>query len=119
MLRNLDVNKASGPDGISAVVLKTCAPETGQVPVAWKQANVQPVPKKGSRADPNNYRPISVTSERVLNNRLLAYLEGNDLLSDQQYGFWPQPIHRRFPSCVCHPHLERGHREARGGISVA
>ncbi|XP_022838082.1 uncharacterized protein LOC111365117 [Spodoptera litura] len=95
-LRDLDVNKASGPDGIPALVLKTCAPElspiltrlfrlsleTGLVPVAWKLANVQPVPKKGSRADPNNYRPISVTSilcksmERVLNNRLLAYLEG-------------------------------------------
>ena len=106
-LRNLDVNKASGPDGIPAVVLKTCAPElspvltrlfrlsleSGLVPKSWKLANVQPVPKKGSRADPANYRPISVTSilcktmERVLNNRLLAYLEANDLISDRQYGF--------------------------------
>ncbi|KAJ0180804.1 hypothetical protein K1T71_004208 [Dendrolimus kikuchii] len=94
-LRSLDVNKASGPDGIPAIVLKTCAPEltpvltrlfrlslsTGIVPRSWKLANVQPVPKKGSRADPANYRPISVTSilcksmERVLNDRLLAYLE--------------------------------------------
>ena len=107
VLRNLDVNKASGPDGIPAIVLKTCAPElspiltrlfrlsleTGKVPMAWKQANVQPVPKKGSRADPSNYRPISVTSilcksmERVLNGKLLAYLEANDILSDRQYGF--------------------------------
>ncbi|CAH2239422.1 jg7296, partial [Pararge aegeria aegeria] len=107
VLRNLDVNKASGPDGIPAVVLKTCAPElspiltrlyrlslkTTQVPKAWKIANVQPVPKKGSRADPSNYRPIAITSllckslERVLNNRLLAYLENNELLSDRQYGF--------------------------------
>lgn len=107
MLQNLDVNKASGPDGIPAKVLKTCAPEltpiltrlfrlsmtSGRVPKSWKLANVQPVPKKGSRADPANYRPISVTSilcksmERVLNNRLLAYLEANDLLSDRQYGF--------------------------------
>lgn len=106
-LRGLDVNKASGPDGISAVVLKTCAPElspvltrlfslslkTGVVPKSWKLANVQPVPKKGSRADPLNYRPISITSllckcmERVLNSKLLAYLENNDLLSDRQYGF--------------------------------
>ncbi|CAH1640352.1 unnamed protein product [Spodoptera littoralis] len=67
--------------------------ETGQVPVAWKLANVQPVSKKGSRTDPNNYRPISVMSllckimERVLNNKLLAYIEGNDLLSDRQHGF--------------------------------
>lgn len=101
------MNKASGPDGIPAIVLWTCAPEltpiltrlfrlsmeTGQVPKAWKFANVQPVPKKGSRADPANYRPISVTSilcktmERVLNKKLLGYLEVNDLLSDRQYGF--------------------------------
>ncbi|KAJ0177088.1 hypothetical protein K1T71_007097 [Dendrolimus kikuchii] len=99
-LKALDVNKASGPDGIPAIVLKTCAPEltpiltrlyrlslkTGLVPKSWKQANVQPVPKKGSRADPVNYRPISITSilcksmERILNVRLLAYLEANDLL---------------------------------------
>lgn len=104
---SLDVNKASGPDGIPAVVLKSCAPElspiltrlyrlsleTGKVPSSWKVANVQPVPKKGSRSDPANYRPIAITSilckimERVLNNRLLAHLESNELLSDNQYGF--------------------------------
>ncbi|XP_045501381.1 uncharacterized protein LOC123698680 [Colias croceus] len=75
IMRNLDVNKASGPDGIPAIVLRTCAPElspvltrlfrlslkSGKVPKSWKLANVQPVPKKGSRADPANYRPISIT----------------------------------------------------------
>ncbi|XP_045454558.1 uncharacterized protein LOC123663965 [Melitaea cinxia] len=100
-LRNLDTNKASGPDGIPARVLKTCAPElspvltrlyhlslkSAQVSKAWKIANVQPVPKKGSRADPANYRPIAITSilckslERILNDKLLAYLELNDLLT--------------------------------------
>ncbi|CAG4971803.1 unnamed protein product [Colias eurytheme] len=107
LLRNLDVDKASGPDGIPALVLRNCAPElspiltrlyrlsysTGVVPESWKIANVQPIPKKGSRADPNNYRPISITSilgkvmERLLNKNLMLYLEGNDLLSDHQYGF--------------------------------
>jgi len=107
ILRSLDVNKASGPDGIPAIVLRRCAPElsppltrlyrlsleTGIVPKSWKLAHVQPVPKKGSRADPNNYRPIAITSilckvmERALNNKLLAHLESNDLLSDHQYGF--------------------------------
>ena len=106
-LQKLDVNKASGPDGIPAIVLKHCAAElspvltrlfrlsleTGKVPSSWKVANVQPVPKKGSRADPANYRPVAITSvickimERVLNRRLLAYLETNELLSDDQYGF--------------------------------
>ncbi|CAG4966884.1 unnamed protein product [Colias eurytheme] len=107
LLRNLDVDKASGPDGIPALVLRNCAPElspiltrlyrlsysTGVVPESWKIANVQPIPKKGSRADPTNYRPISITSilgkvmERLLNKNLMLYLEGNDLLSDHQYGF--------------------------------
>ncbi|KAL0821757.1 hypothetical protein ABMA28_005179 [Loxostege sticticalis] len=106
-LLSLDVNKASGPDGIPARVLRYCAPElspvltrlyrlslkTKIVPKSWKLANVQPVPKKGSRADPSNYRPIAITSvlckvmERVLNRKLLSYLEDNDLLSDRQYGF--------------------------------
>ncbi|KAL0829914.1 hypothetical protein ABMA28_003388 [Loxostege sticticalis] len=106
-LQNLDVNKASGPDGIPARVLKHCAPELSpiltrlyrlsiravSVPKSWKLANVQPVPKKGSRADPCNYRPIAITSilckvmERVLNSKLLSYLEAHDLLSDHQYGF--------------------------------
>ncbi|XP_046976468.1 uncharacterized protein LOC124542576 [Vanessa cardui] len=107
ILRTLNVNKASGPDGIPAIVLRNCAPElspvltrlyrlslkSAQVPKAWKIANVQPVPKKSSRTDPANYRPIAITCilckglERVLNNKLQAYLEDNDLLSDQQYGF--------------------------------
>lgn len=106
-LQNLDVNKASGPDGIPARLLRVCAPElspvltrlyrlsllTRAVPQSWKLANVQPVPKKGDRADPTNYRPIAITSilckvmERVLNRKLLSYLESHDLLSDCQYGF--------------------------------
>ena len=105
-LNLLDVHKSSGPDGIPAVVLKTCAPEltpvltrlyrlsynTG-VPSSWKVAHVHPIPKKGDRSDPSNYRPIAITSllskvmERVLNRRLLQYLEDRQLISDRQYGF--------------------------------
>ena len=57
------------------------------VPMSWKLANVQPVPKKDNRADSANYRSISVPSilckimERAL-NKLLPHLEGIDLLSD-------------------------------------
>ncbi|KAJ2945954.1 hypothetical protein O0L34_g4871 [Tuta absoluta] len=107
VLCSLDVNKASGPDGIPARVLRLCAPELSPVltrlfrlflkertvPGAWKLANVQPVPNKGDRADPAHYRPIAITSilckvmERVLNSKLLTYLEDNDLLNDRQYGF--------------------------------
>ena len=106
-LLSLDVHKSSGPDGIPAVVLKQCAPElcpvltrlfalsysANEVPCSWKTALVHPVPKKGDRSDPSNYRPIAITSllskvmERVINTKLLRYLEDHDLLSDRQYGF--------------------------------
>ena len=35
---------------------------TGDVPEDWRKANVTPIYKKGSREDPGNYRPISLTS---------------------------------------------------------
>ncbi|CAK1594574.1 unnamed protein product [Parnassius mnemosyne] len=93
--------------GLPAIALKVRAPElspvltrlfrllfrTGIVPKSWKQANVQLVPKKGSRTYPANYRSISITSilckimERILNAHFMAYLEQNDLLIDRQYGF--------------------------------
>lgn len=61
-LRSLNVYKAGGPDGISAIVFKTRASEltsvltrlyrislrTAKVLKSWKIANVVPVPKKGS-----------------------------------------------------------------------
>lgn len=109
-LQSLDVRKASGPDGIPAVVLKKCAAElcpvltrlyrlsynSGLVPLSWREANVQPVPKKGDRSDPANYRPIAVTSviakvfERIINTQLIRYLEDHSLIHDRQYGFRPK-----------------------------
>lgn len=107
VLANLNINKSSGPDGISAHVLKKCASTlarplrilfnisytTGEFPSSWKIANVQPVPKKGVTSNPANYRPIAICStlskvmESVINFHLMRYLELNRLLSDRQYGF--------------------------------
>jgi len=48
---------------------------------------------KGVSSDPSNYRPISLTSvfskvmERVVVLDLLAYLQSNNLINKQQYGF--------------------------------
>ena len=56
-------------------------------------AHVFPIPKKGDKSDPSNYRPIAITSlisktmETIVTKQLLAFLETNNLLSDHQYGF--------------------------------
>ena len=58
-----------------------------------KIAKVTPIFKKGDRDMPGNYRPISVLSllaeifEKLVNKRLLDYLERNDILYKHQYGF--------------------------------
>ena len=76
LLRNINPNKAQGPDGINGRILKNCAAtlsypisklfelsySTGDIPDEWKLANVVPIHKKGSKSNVENYRPISLTS---------------------------------------------------------
>ena len=51
------------------------------LPEDWRIANVVPLFKKGSRDNPGNYRPVSLTSmvgkllERILRDRMYAQLE--------------------------------------------
>ena len=67
--------------------------KTGIYTSSWKYVLVQPVPKKGERSNPSNYRPIALTStiskvfEILLNTHILRHLESHSLLSDHQYGF--------------------------------
>ena len=75
-------------------VLVNAVYRTGHVPVQWRNANICSLFKKGSRTEPSNYRPISVTSvlarmvERLIQPRLLAMLEPQ--LHASQYGFRPR-----------------------------
>jgi hypothetical protein len=69
-------SSALGPDGIGAMVLQQLkdqvAPalsmifrkslDTGEVPEDWRRAHVTPIFKKGSKAEPGNYRPVSLTT---------------------------------------------------------
>ena len=64
--------------------------------MAWKVATVIPIFKgKGSSLDTKNYRPISLTNvycktlEKLLREKLLSYLESENLLSSAQSGFRP------------------------------
>ena len=110
--REIDVlkaGKAPGPDNISTTFLKNmkvCLLEPlnmifnsslskCQVPKDWKNAKVVPIHKKGSRGDPGNYRPVSLTSsvckvmERILRAKIMDHLIVNKLINQSQHGFMP------------------------------
>ena len=67
--------------------------ESGIFPDGLKIAKIIPLYKKGNINSITNYRPISLLStlsnvfQRVIFNQLYMYLDHNNLLSEQQYGF--------------------------------
>jgi len=76
LLLNLDESKASGPNGISATMLKcttnsiassvtalfNLSIRSGLVPNEWKESLVVPIPKSSEQASPSGYHPISLLS---------------------------------------------------------
>ena len=67
---------------------------TGNFPPTWQQAIVISIPKsEKDHTDPNNYRPIALNSclsktmQRMVNSRLVYYLESNNLITNLQSGF--------------------------------
>ena len=101
-------NTAVGPDEIHYEFLKklpSCSLDfllqafnevwvSGKFPTSWKQATIIPIPKPGKdNTDPSNYRPIALTSclcktlERMINTRLIWFLESNGLITNFQCGF--------------------------------
>ncbi|XP_071161194.1 uncharacterized protein [Mytilus edulis] len=85
LIKNINTNKATGPDTIAGKILKenieitsyiltiifNKSLETGKVPSDWNHANVTPVFKKGDKHHPGNYRPISLT---CISCKLLEHL---------------------------------------------
>ena len=59
----------------------------------WKHTYITPIYKKGDKTDPKNYCPISLTSvvcktmEHVIVSQLTKYLEINNILTNNQFGF--------------------------------
>ena len=55
--------------------------DKGEVPEKWRMANICPIFKKGGKADPGNYRPVSLTCqagkifERIIKEEIMEYLE--------------------------------------------
>ena len=69
----------------------------GKFPTSRCTSTVIPVPKPGKdTSDPSNYCPTALTScickvmERMINSRLVLYLERNKLISPMQCGFRKQ-----------------------------
>ena len=107
LLKDLNPNKASGPDERPPRLLKELYHEiapsltkmyisslsTGIVPDVWKTALVAPVYKKGPTCKPSNYRPISLTCiasklmEHILVSNIMTHFDSNNLLSPFQHGF--------------------------------
>ena len=105
-LQRLQPNKASGPDEISINVLRNClnfdkplailfqqSLDSGKLPQDWKDANVTPLFKKGSRLNYSNYRPVSLTSqivkiiERCVLDHVQKILKDNNFINSCQHGF--------------------------------
>ena len=114
LLGKLKLNKSPGPDQIHNKVLFETRNEIsnpltvllrqsldfGILPDEWKIANITPIYKKGKKSDPNNYRPVRLTSavgklmETIIREALEEHLEKQKLLSSEQHGF------RKGKSCI-------------------
>ena len=100
-------NKSPGVDGIPpkllmetveqisiplAIVFNLSLKE-GVVPFEWKEANIIPLFKKGSRNKSENYRPVNLTSvvckllERLIKDHMVDFLVKHKLLNSSQHGF--------------------------------
>ena len=113
LLNGVNPHKACGPDNFKPAILKNCASElspiltaifnqsltTGELPLDWKKADICPIYKKGPKTNPENYRPISLTScvckilEHILVSNIMSHFERNNILSNRQHGF------RKYRSC--------------------
>ena len=107
LLKDLNPNKAAGPDQLKPLVLQrlceVIAPvlhviyqkslDTGRVPIDWSIAYVCPLFKKGDTSLASNYRPISLTSilckvlEHIVTTNVVSHMDQCNLLYDLQHGF--------------------------------
>ena len=100
-------NKSPGVDGIPPKLLMETVEQIsiplarvfnlslkeGVVPFEWREANIIPLFKKGSRNKSENYRPVSLTSvickllERLIKDHMVDFLVKHKLLNSSQHGF--------------------------------
>ena len=108
-LESLNITKSMGPDNLNPRVLHetrqqitpiltrilTESWQSGELPRDSKLVNISAIHKKGSKNDPNNYRPISLTTicckimESIIKRHIINFLDLHHIISDQQLGFVP------------------------------
>jgi hypothetical protein len=106
-LSKLKLSSAPGPDDMWPKLLHTTknfiayplalifnkSVQGGDIPQDFKDAQVCPIYKKGSKELPGNYRPVSLTSivgklmEGVIKDQIVNHLDTNNTLSPTQHGF--------------------------------
>ena len=97
-------NKSTGVDGISPKLLKQTVEQIStplahvfnmslQEGIAWKEANIIPLFKNGSRNKSTNYSPVSLTSvsckllETIIRDHMMDFLIKHKLINPSQHGF--------------------------------
>lgn len=108
VIKSLKNRKSPGLDGITNNCLKQLPPsgihflsrifnscvEFAFFPTEWKKSKVIAIPKPGKKMDnPESYRPINLLNstskifERVLKEKIVSFIEENNILPQQQFGF--------------------------------
>ena len=116
----LIAGKSAGHDGISVTILKWCLPyiasllkhifntylKAGSYPSIFKLAKVTALYKGVENVDADNHRPISVLPalnkvfEKLLHSQLTTFLDENNILSKQQFGFKKKHSTSHAVSCL-------------------
>ena len=106
-VKNMKDNKSHGVYGIPPKLLKEIVEqistplekcfnlslEEGIVPSEWKETNITPLFKKGSRNKPENHRPVSLTSvvckllETLIRDQMVEFLVKQKLINTSEHGF--------------------------------
>ena len=110
LIDKINVSKSSGIDFLSSKLLKdsfqvladkltylyNLSVAQGIFPTQWKKAFVIPIPKIGNPKKVENYRPISLLPlpgkllEKLVHTQLSLYLEEEEILTNNQFGFRKQ-----------------------------